>query len=256
MGEFSVRTGTVMGSAHRRKGINNQDCYVVRAVEISGQRYHFGAVLDGCTGRKGSKTEVGSILLANFIASEIPLILAAKTPPAHVPAILYQRCVGYLGSIARSTVAGSPEVLWKFIEDCLFTTVLGFLSTREALITFSAGDGANIVNDEIRVIDEGQSPFYLAYHLIDRSMLPHDIVLPDTFQVETFAAGDVRRFAVSTDGIRAELTRDPGILEEIWNYEAEAPAGLQWWLHRESNLNGRFSDDCTIIAFARQKEGE
>lgn len=246
---FRVRAGSVLGYSHRLKSINNQDWYTVGEVTIHDKEYIFGAVLDGCTGKKGSKTEVGSILLSDFIGSEIPFILSANTPLVNLPGILYQRCLGYLGSIARSTVMGLPEVMWNFIEKRLLCTIVGFVMNRKSLVTFSAGDGMIIFNDKVHTIDQDNKPLYPAYHLVDRSILGDAVdTLVNNFVVSFECVDGLKRFAVCTDGLTSEWKKDPHIIEKAWSYEPQAKAGLQWCLNKESSDNGRFSDDCTIVA--------
>ena len=249
---YSVRIGSVTGSAHREKGINNQDAAMHLQMTTSGASYQCGAVFDGCTYRKDGKrshNEVGAILLASFFRSEIPLILAAHTPIGDVPAVLYQRALGYLGSIARATAVGTPDSFWDFVRTHLFCTVLGFVTDGNELIAFSAGDGLIIANDGIVLIDQDDRPHYLAYHLIDRRMLS-DFVPPDTFDVSRFNMDDLDRFAIATDGLGGEMKKDPSFDSSgIWGYEPKAKAGLQWWLNKASNDEHRFSDDCTVVAF-------
>lgn len=261
MERFFCRTGSVPGSMHRLKSINNQDSFCIGESVINETQYLYGVVCDGCTGRRKSRNEVGAALLSQFICSEVPFILASHTAPCDVPNILYNRAVGYLGSIMRSTVMGSPEMLWSFIETHLLTTVVGFILDSHTLVTFSAGDGIIFINDSREVIHQDNRPLYPAYHLVDRAIL-RDVAqeLPDNFKVSILNnISIVRRFAVGTDGISQELERDPEFFQQlpsIWEYESSAKAGLQWWLNKESQENGRFSDDCTVIAVKKIVESE
>lgn len=247
----AIRAGSVTGYAHREKGINNQDAWMQFQTTIAGTNYACGAVFDGCTSRqdgKGSHNEVGANLLAAFFKSEIQLILAAHTPIIDVPSVLYQRAIGYLGTIARGTAVGVPELMWDFIRTHLMCTALGFISDGVDLVTFSAGDGLIAVNDHVQQIDEGNKPVYLAYHLVDRRLLG-DFVPPDTFDVSTVKMAEIKRFAIATDGLGAELKKDTTFaIGGIWDYEPNAKAGLQWWLNKASNDQRRFSDDCTVVA--------
>lgn len=251
--ELKSRSGSVTGYKHLAKGINNQDYLFARAMTIHGTDYIFGAVLDGCTNlHKGnriySKSEVGSVLLGDFLESEIPIILAANASLQDLPGVLFHRCVGYLGSLARMTVAGSPEMMWDFISRRLLTTVIGFAMNNETTTIFTAGDGMFIVNDEVTSIEQGKTPDYLAYQLWDRRRLPKDYELAEGFDVHTYQTAGVHRLAFSTDGLRLVWLENPEIIEEIWSHIPQAPAGLQWWLNGLSE-DGAFADDTTIIAF-------
>src|SRR3989344_4653644 len=158
---YIVRAGLVPGSAHKRKNFNNQDAYVLHEVQIGGTAYLFGAVFDGCTGGKGSRTEVGAVLLSRFFRSEIPLILSAHTPIQEVPATPYQRSVGYFGAIVRSTVTGDAEEMWTFVQNHLLCTVVGFITDGATLVVFSAGDGVIVHNENVIVIEQDDKPTYL-----------------------------------------------------------------------------------------------
>jgi hypothetical protein len=260
-GEFRFRTGTVTGHKHLRKGVNNQDGHFKDAVIIEDVPYVFGAVADGCSlgGKKELRgqpvrTELGAVLLVSFIRSEIPLLLASHIAIEKLPAVLYYRCVNYLASIARATVIGGPEVLSDFIERNLLATLIGFVMNDKVLVTFSAGDGAIVINDAVTVIDQKNQPSYLAYHLIDRTILGSAASsLPQDFVCSVTPVAEVQRFAVSTDGIVDPWNKSPEIISGIWDYQPEAPAGLQWWLNIGGN-NALFSDDCTIIGAKRRTE--
>jgi hypothetical protein len=222
-------------------------------------------VADGCSlgGKKSVRnqhvrTEVGAVLLTAFIRSEIPLLLASHTPINLIPQSLYHRCVSYLANIARTTTVGGPEVLWDFIERNLLATVVGFVMNDEMLVTFSAGDGMIIVNDEFNLIDQDNMPKYLAYHLVDRSILGEAAnQLPDCFDWMFYPTKDINRFAVCTDGVADAWKGDPNIINGIWDYQPQALAGLQWWINKGSK-DHLFRDDCTIIAPFRilSKDGE
>ena len=259
MDGFTYRMGSIQGSMHRLKGTNNQDSFCVGESTTNGTQYLYGVVCDGCTGRRRSRNEVGAVLLANFICSEIPFILASHTALRDVPLILYNRMIGYLGSIMRSTVMGSPETMWSFIETHLLTTAVGFILDSSILIIFRAGDGTILLNDSREIINQENRPLYPAYHLVDRAILgDFASKLPNNFHVTVHDVSNIQRFAVCTDGISQEIERNGEFSEHthfLWDYEPTAKAGLQWWLNKESQENGHFSDDCTIIAVKKNVEG-
>ena len=122
---FRTRAGTVPGTQHTRKRVNNQDSLVLRDVELDGSRYTIGIVSDGCTGkRKRSRTEIGSGLLTLYAFSEIRTLLALNVPLKDIPASLYPRCVSFIGNIARTTIAGTPEEMCSFIENTFLCTLV------------------------------------------------------------------------------------------------------------------------------------
>jgi serine/threonine protein phosphatase PrpC len=255
MEEYNFRSGTIPGYSHTRKKKNNQDACALNKTTISGKEYFFGVVSDGCTGAPGSKTEVGSILITQFIVSEIFLILSTGVKLEDLPQILFPRCIGFFRAIAGSTVIGSPDVMWEFIRKNLLCTILGFVMNESKLVIFNAGDGMVIVDNDIRIIDQNDVPDYLAYRLVDRTILGKSVDrLAVNFEVNIYNVSDVNRFAICTDGLTRELKKsDTHIvdLNEIWKYEPTAKAGLQWWLNIQSADNSCFEDDTTIIAFQK-----
>ena len=260
---FDVRQGSVVGNRHTKKGINNQDAYSVDHVIIDGREHLYGVVADGCSvgGKKNLRgqtvrTEVGAVLLTAFVRSEIPLLLAAHTPIESFPEILYHRCVSYLANIARTTVVGGPEKQWDFIERHLLSTVVGFVMNEQVTVPFYSADGVIVVNNEVNIIDEQNVPSYLAYHLVDRSILGQAAdKLPRSFSWALYPTAEVDRFAVCTDGIAGLWHEDPQSINGIWEYQPDASAGLQWWLNKRSN-DSKFVDDCTIIAGRRVSEAK
>ena len=255
MDGYIVREGSVPGSAHRRKHRNNQDAHVVHEVRIGDETYLFGAVFDGCTGEKGSRTEVGAVLLSEFFRSEIPLLLSAHTSIEDLPHVLYHRSVAYLGAIARTTTAGDLAATWNFVSKHLLCTVVGFIADSETLVVFSAGDGVILVNDQCHIIDQDDKPAYLGLNLVDRRMIPENVVLQSSFDLTAFHLYNVDRFAVCTDGLSREMRADPSfVIDGIWGYEPTSKAGLQWWLNKCLNDERRFSDDCAIVEFHRVPE--
>ena len=252
---YNLRKGTIPGYSHTKKKKNNQDACAANEIKIAGREYRFGVVADGCTGAPGSKTEVGSILITQFITSEILLILSTGAKLADLPQILFPRCIGFFRSIAGSTVMGNPEVMWEFIRKNLLCTIFGFLADETKLIIFNAGDGMVIVNEDIRIVDQDDIPNYLAYHLVDRTILGKSVErLQANFDVTTYDLADVRRFAICTDGLTREIKKNDSRIDDlngIWEYESSARAGLQWWLNIQSADNGCFEDDCTIVAVER-----
>jgi len=256
VGRFKVRSGTVIGQSHKRVGLNNQDALKVANFEIGGTQYLVGVVADGCSteDKKKSRNEVGSRLLTQFALSEMRLMLGARIPTREVPGNLYPRCVSYVGNVARATVIGEPREIWDFIQFHFLCTLLGFIYDGSDLVCFSSGDGVIVVDDYTMIIEQNNAPLYLAYHQVDRRILGDKAsLLPSNFNVMAHCANDIKRFAVGTDGIVSKHpeTRASYVpaddLEAIFSHEPRAAAGLQWWLNGQSNLQGRFSDDTTLI---------
>lgn len=262
-GIWMVRSGSVPGHTHRRLGINRQDAFCVDRFEIGSVHYISGFVADGMTGKdkRRSRTEVGAALLTMYAASEVRLLASANVPLHEIPQALYPRCVGYVGNITRMSVAGPPTALWDFIEKHFLTTLFGFVSDGLRLVVFHSGDGVIVLNDEVQIIEQGNTPLYLAYHQVDRQILGSVANgLPSSFDYKVYDLSSIQRFALCTDGIvqlEPDSKRPYVSLTEVsnfWDYEPEAPAGLQWWLNVQSSEQRRFDDDCTVVAVQRKLE--
>jgi hypothetical protein len=256
-GRLFLRRGSVIGTEHRRLGINNQDFVGTGLITLpDGQQFALGVVCDGCTvrhARGASRNEVGASLLGNYVLCELELLLRSSVPMQELLSSLYFRCVSYLGMISRFSVTGDAERTWAFIEKHLLATIVGVIASEEQILLFRAGDGVIIVNDEVHIIDEGGAPLYPAYHLVDRRILEKSapgLVLPQGFQWAEYPASQVRRVCVATDGL-ADISDPKSIRPEdlagIFEHEKEAPAGLQWYLNHRTNFGQGFKDDCSAV---------
>ena len=125
----------------------------------------------------------------------------------------------------------------RFTVDYLTATVIGFVDDGEMLVTFQAGDGVIIVNDDVMVVDQNDRPEYPATS-------PYG-----SFAVETYDAQRVRRLVLASDGIEELLkqyaTELPG---RLFDHMPTEPAGLQYLLNilRKQNPE-KVSDDLTVI---------
>lgn len=258
--EFVARAGSVPGTAHVKKQVNNQDAYVYRTVVHANQMYHVGIVSDGCTGSlHKSHTEIGAGLLTLHAFSEIRSLLTLGVPVASIPDYLYTACVNYVGVIARSTVRGSLEELQSFIENFFLCTLVGFVAGENEICVFQAGDGFVVINDDIHIVDENDRPSYPAYHHFPKEILAAQVAdFPGSFTVHRIAASEFSRLAIGTDGLvqrhadNGELYIEGEERNSLFAYQRSAPAGLQWWLNKQQNRHARFTDDTTVITLVRK----
>lgn len=254
MGEIIIRSGTIVGKQHIKKNTNNQDSYFLKRINIRQKEYIYGAVFDGCTNRriKISNNEVGSILLSQFIESEVKYILQSGVNLLEIPNILYPRCIGYLNNILRLTILGGISENCQFIQRNLMSTILGFIfdTKEEYLIIYSSGDGLIIKDKMYQNLGEKlyeNTPQYIGYHLLDKELVPDNFNIDSEFSINFGTTKYLNRFALSTDGLN-EIGKDWNLLNNIWTYESKCKSGLQWWLNKNKSL---FSDDCTIVSFSK-----
>lgn len=259
LGRFRLRRGSTLGTKHKVDGINNQDFVDTNVFALGDQQFVTGIVCDGCSvagDPKGSRNEVGAVLLGNFALSEMELLIRAQVPIEEIPNALYPRCHSYLGTILRLSVVGDPAKQWKFIERHLLATVVGFIADREKAVIFRAGDGVIIVDDRVEIVTQDGPPEYLAYHLVDRQILEQhlkDMQLPQTFRSGVIPLAGIKRLAIASDGL-ADLKDPTGVRPEdlsgIFEHQPKAPCGLQWHLNKRTNFGRGFKDDCSIVTLA------
>jgi len=236
---FKIFQGSVIGREHTRLWRNNQDGLRTGSTKIAGKLYHFGIVCDGCSG--GENNEVGAKLVSAYLCSEIPMMLMAGSSIGDIPDALFNRCVGYLRSIASLTIIGDPRQSIQFIKDHLLCTILGFIMDDEIVVIFSAGDGTIIVDDAITRIDQDNRPSYPAYSLIDRQFINlQGGELPTSFETTFIYLDDIKKFAICSDGVT------DAAVPYLWGHNN--PLGLQRKLKNIARGSESFGDDCTVIA--------
>lgn len=263
--EYRVRFGTVHGSMHRNLNINNQDAvlYLEFGMLNSKTIYRVGLVSDGCTGIPAfTRSEVGSNLLVVFCLAHIQELLMGGTKVEEIPVPLYHLVKDFIRNLSNMAVPagtywpysiefrGSNQFRngltapQRFTVDYMAATLLGFVDDGTTLVTFRAGDGVIIVNDDITVIDQNDRPDYPA-------------LSSSGFDTQIFASAEVGRLALATDGIRKLLgAAELGISEAIFADAAQNPLGLQILLNRLRKQRGELIyDDCTIVTRERIEGG-
>lgn len=258
---IATRRATVQGTKHVQLGINNQDAWLMEEFDLPalGRRYRVGIVSDGCTGLPAfSRTEVGSNLLVLFAYARIQELVCARMALEEIPRTLFHAIIEFVRRLSNDVVPrgihwGYPMKLngthadrenWsstmRFRTDFLSATLLGFVSDGERVITFTAGDGILIVNDEVRVIDENDHPNYPASCVNAPGI---------GFDVRSYAIGQVRRLAILTDGPKA-LVSNPAFVDSLFAHAPGNPMGLQFLFNvTRGNAPEKMTDDCTAVTF-------
>lgn len=234
--DIRVRAGTIIGSEHQRRQINNQDSYDAKRM---GNQYIWGIVCDGCG--SGLRSEAGAHFLSNYLNSKIPYFINSGSTIQEIPDQLFIAGLGYLSSLASDrAMIGIPEVI-KFIKDHLLCTVLGFIMDKKECVFFNAGDGVIVINNEAFRIDQNNAPLYMAYHLLDKATLRDlSAPFPLKFGTWTINVSYFDKFAICSDGI------EESIIDELWGFDHSL--GLQRKLRiLRQEKKALFSDDCTVI---------
>lgn len=256
MKDFIYRAGSVIGRSHWNKLKNNQDAYVVFEAAINGKEYLCGAVADGCSGGRNSRNEVGAILLTAFLKNALYNAVVQIRPDDsfyEIPGLIFRQMIEYLGNVAGMTACIWSNSDIDFILDHLLCTFIGFVMGPDELAVFACGDGMIMINDQVTVFDQGNTPLYPAYLLLEPGLIDPAVMLPQQFTEHYYPAHAIERFAIATDGLTEAYLRDPDLIGGIWDYERGVKAGLKWWLNKGMRDLNLFRDDCTVVAIERAK---
>lgn len=250
---FQIRTGKMIGKDHIHSRKNCQDGREAKLITIDGQEFLVGVVSDGCG--SGTANEVAGILLPQFAVNQIEHLLRFETPISQIPVVLYPYVVAYLDGIKKQIPFNTQKEMVQFIQDHLLATVIGFVVGQDEGVVFHAGDGFLAINGEITKIEHGNKSPYPAYHLVPRSALKGEIVLPRTFDATPIKPAKLKRLVIATDGFRG------GMLERMLKEAFEKPflgeTGAQRWMNwingpRNPDPDaGLFFDDAAVVSLEK-----
>jgi hypothetical protein len=161
--EIRLRAGTVIGRDHILAGKNRQDAFRIAKLESEGQTLYAGILSDGCGSMPNS--EVGANLIAEFLISEL-----LSGPTCSLKARVSLAMI-HLQHFLRS-LSFNFRPSEEFVSQHLLATVLGFLTDGEEMLVFSKGDGQIYWANEQLVIDENNTPDYVAYKAVGALRLP------------------------------------------------------------------------------------
>ena len=196
--EFQIVGGTCQGRDHKNTNKNSHDAY----------HWSFdtdllvAAVSDGCG--SGEHSEVGAKIGVRIMVEEIVRhVRKAAEPGSFAPSIDTMRIIL---TRAKKSANAKLQVLSdamggshsRNISNYFLFTVVGLLVCEKATFTFCAGDGMVAVNGKTTVIDEGRSPNYMSYDLVETD-LPR--AGTDIEVIEMRATEDVQSVMLATDGI-------------------------------------------------------
>lgn len=255
---YRMRAGSVHGVKHAKLGTNNQDAFQILefCVPKRDKTYRVGVLADGCSGIPAfTRSEVGAHLSVTYCLMRVQELILGGVAVAEIPWLLYRDLVSALRAVATQFApAGgfwpypakfrgmhefrnSLSATQRFTVDYLTATVIGFVDDGEMLVTFQAGDGVIIVNDDVMVVDQNDRPEYPATS-------PYG-----SFTVETHDAQSVRRLVLASDGIEELMKQSAATLPaRLFDHMPTDPAGLQYLLNilRKQNPE-KVSDDLTVI---------
>jgi hypothetical protein len=175
-------------------------------------------------------SEVGANLIAEFLISEL-----LSGPTCSLKARVSLAMI-HLQHFLRS-LSFNFRPSEEFVSQHLLATVLGFLTDGEEMLVFSKGDGQIYWANEQLVIDENNTPDYVAY----KALAKNQLCGPQIRELH-FRLSEINRLAIASDGFEPEL------IPEFW--EKEHPNGVQRLLNVYSRKK-HFRDDATLITLER-----
>lgn len=232
MDTLQIRAGQVIGRDHLLRQANCQDGYAL----IQTEQHIIGIVCDGCG--DGKHTEVGAKLAANYLAGQAVDLLSVGHNIEEIPDLLYPCMVQYLKDLIGLT---QPRDRLAFLREHLLFTIVGVILSEDDGVIFTAGDGIYAVDSDICEIDQNNEPIYIAYRLLDPTML-NGLSVPNRFEVQRIKP-DWQQVMISSDGFETEL------MSEVWGLNH--PRALQRKLNFWSNQEHRLRDDTTLIAIEK-----
>jgi hypothetical protein len=259
-----LRGGSKHGVKHMRLNFNNQDAFTFQTFEIPAfsKSYNVGLVSDGCSGQPSfSHNEVGAHLVVLYAYRRIQELVCAGLPIAQIPQVLYPSITEFLLDVMTKVMP--PNIVWRypvklkgredwggqtrFKTDYLAATLIGFVSDGETLITFSAGDGIILVDDELVIVDQNDTPDYPAVS-VNRT--------GSGFASKSYRFGDLKRVAIATDGLKF-LISDLAFRAELFQANAGKAMGLQTFLATTALSKPELmQDDCTAVTLEIGKRKE
>ena len=267
---YRMRAGTVHGLKHAMLNTNNQDAYQILEFSVAswGKTFRIGVVSDGCSGIPAfTRTEVGANLLVIHCLARAQELILNGAKIEEIPQPLYYAVTNFLRNVASLVVpagihwpypvtfSGSHEFRnvmkapQRFITDFLTATIIGFIDDGETLLTFQAGDGVIIVNDEIMIVDQNDTPEYPALSANSAG---------GGFVSRTYTSSDVSRLVLATDGIEELLKLpDVGLPGRLFDHMPDSSMGVQYLLNVLRKQHGdKVGDDLTVITRELLEGGE
>ncbi|MFA5419347.1 MAG: protein phosphatase 2C domain-containing protein [Bacteroidales bacterium] len=253
--QWAMNIAVKMGHYHMDKAANCQDA---AGGFVSGSRL-YGVGCDGCG--EGDRSEVGAVMLSEFALSEIARL--NQSPISYnfneICSILFNSLTRFIYlQIHMSCQSSNPHDIAQYVKNHWLATMIGFIYDTVAQngIIFYCGDGVYTLDDTLHVIDQNNTPVYLAYHCLQNpetcGVGPE--MMPGGFNIIPIESG-VSKFMIASDGfiqhnkLKIEQNGLPDNLHgQQWDKKGQF--GLKKWLNSRWD-KGYLFDDCFVITAER-----
>ncbi len=241
--QWSITSAVKTGHDHLYSDRNCQDAEKIAA----GPSIAIGISCDGCG--EGDHSEMGAISLANFGVSELVRFHhTGQYTPTMMVQSLFKSIVRYIDFQVMMTCRDMASVqIAHFIKHHWLATIMGMIiPNEEQKIVFWCGDGVYAFGDETVILDQDNTPTYIAYNCID---VPLGVgvtpeVTPSNFQYAVLP-DDVTRVMIASDGFDHHTDKvEKPLHGEQW--EKKGKVGLKKWMNTRHKV-GYFADDCAIV---------
>lgn len=258
--EWSVASAVKVGHYHAFKGANCQDA----ADFFVADDIICGIGCDGCG--EGNHSEVGARMICTFGLSEVSRLHQMGFTAERILCDLFCSIVRFI-EMQIFHIAGpacySNEQIAYYVKHHWLSTVIGFIiQENKDGIVFSCGDGIYGVDDDVIVIDQNNTPKYIAYQALKNpesvGVNPENI--PLQFVKHKFEANTVNRLFVASDGldqpdeqkISLARLREPDLPFSLHGQQwgKKGQFGLKKWMNSRWD-RGYFDDDCCIVTAER-----
>jgi hypothetical protein len=243
MDDFIISGGSVRGTDHIRKGINNHDAIHMSYDAASDSV--IGVVCDGCG--SGQDSEVGAKTAALLVSTSIARNLI-YTPIAKIWPGVRQEVCSHIHTFALAMENG--DAVRQVIATKFLFTIVGFVINPQETVMFWIGDGyhsvAGVVGEDgeqniktyVHEPAAGNCPPYIAYNLVNTSVDFGERGLE--FSSVTMPTEEVQGVMAATDGImQMDLESEKAVRPNNPNGEKVGP--ISQFLCQPPYLSNKFA---------------
>jgi Protein phosphatase 2C len=219
---YSVISGSVTGTAHIKKGSNNQDAFGI----VSNDDILIALVSDGCSVSNAESalyhSEVGSNLIINIALKEIRTYYGLYGVDAFERPDVWQTISQRIVHTLLSTAQLVSLYPYNWLDKNCLATLIGCIITPTKTYFIGCGDGIYGYNETIQVLKPNNKenyPAYLVFNIIPSDIYPigdEDILLKCHEQIDTET---IKSLFIGTDGVHdlqeAEKQHLPGQNNEV-----------------------------------------